>query len=332
MRGSVTPWLAKETRFGASGPIASGFTLIELLVAIAIIAILLALTLPAVQSARETARRTQCRNNLRQLGLAVANHESTYGRFPSNGWGFLWIGDPDRGTDRHQPGGWIYNILPQIEQTALRNKGRALSGAAKRAALAELMQSRLSLLKCPSRPGDQSSANNLILAPYNADWVPWVMKTDYAVNEGDYITDTDGGPPTLADGDNPNYPWRDTTQATGICFLRSEVRARDIIDGLSNSYLIGEKHVSRLHYADYDDPGHDQSMYTGVDLDINRWTIDPPLQDGDSVAERRFGSSHAGGCHVVMCDGSVRTVSYSIDAETHRRLGNRRDGLPVTLP
>src|SRR5271165_3556364 len=97
----------------------SGFTLVELLVVIAIIGILIALLLPAVQAARESGRRVQCSNNLKQLGLGVLQHVDTCGRFPSDGWGWGWVGDPDHGNRMGQPGGWIYNTLPFIEQQAL---------------------------------------------------------------------------------------------------------------------------------------------------------------------------------------------------------------------
>ena len=92
-----------------------GFTLIELLVVITIIGVLISMLLPAVQAAREAARQTQCRNNLKQLALAATNHESQAGVFPTNGWGYAWIGDPDRGTGKTQPGGWIFNVLPFLE-------------------------------------------------------------------------------------------------------------------------------------------------------------------------------------------------------------------------
>ena len=99
------------------------FTLIELLVVITIIGLLLGLLLPVVQSSRESGRRTQCQNNLRQLGLAMQGHVAVHGEYPSNGWGYSWIGDPDRGTDKAQPGGWIYNILDFVEQQNLRSLG-----------------------------------------------------------------------------------------------------------------------------------------------------------------------------------------------------------------
>ena len=299
----------------------SGFTLLELLVVIAIIGVLCALILPAVQQARAAARRTVCQSNLRQLAVAMSSHESLYGRYPSNGWGFLWVGEPDRGTDERQPGGWIYNILDHIEQSAVRDTGAGLSGPARRAALSELMQLPVPLFRCPARPGNALGPNSDMITPHNADRPASVAKTDYAVNEGDYITDTQGGPSTLEEGDGGNYPWRDMTLATGICFQRST------IDGLSNTYMIGEKYVNSDTYSTALDLGNDQSMYTGVDIDINRWTVKPPLQDAPRSSVREFGSAHHGGCHFAMCDGSVRQVSYDIDAEVHRRTGNRRDGL-----
>ncbi|MEZ6058852.1 MAG: DUF1559 domain-containing protein [Planctomycetaceae bacterium] len=303
-----------------------GFSLIELLVVIAIIGILMALLLPAVQVTREAARRTQCKNNLRQLGLAVHNFEATYQHYPSNGWGFLWMGDPDRGTGPKQPGGWVYQLLPFIEQDNLAELGSGLDDAAKADALGELCRTPLALFKCPSRPGKQVSKLNPDLSFHNANLPQNVAKTDYAINEGDFITGTLGGPSSLAEGDDPRYAWRDVSQATGVSFLRSTIRPRDVTDGASNTYLIGEKRVSQSGWSDGSDPGHDQPMYSGVDLDLNRWTISGPLPDGLSAQPRLFGSSHPGGCHFVLCDGSVKQVSYVVDQKVHQYFGNRRDG------
>ena len=90
---------------------------------ITIIGILIALLLPAVQVAREAARTAQCQNNIKQLALGCLAHEAVIKRFPTGGWGFSWTGDPDRGNDWRQPGGWIYNDLPYMEQQALHDLG-----------------------------------------------------------------------------------------------------------------------------------------------------------------------------------------------------------------
>ncbi|MEM7284686.1 MAG: DUF1559 domain-containing protein, partial [Pseudomonadota bacterium] len=100
-----------------------GFTLVELLVVIAIVGILVALLLPAVQSAREAARRIQCKNHLTQFGLGMLNHHDAHGIFPTGGWSQRWTGDPDLGFDEDQPGGWEYNVLPFIEEMAMYEMG-----------------------------------------------------------------------------------------------------------------------------------------------------------------------------------------------------------------
>lgn len=92
-----------------------GFTLIELLAVIAIVGVLVALLLPAMQSARESARRVHCRNNIRQLALGCQQHLTQQGFFPSGGWGWCWTGDPDRGFGKSQPGGWAFSVLPFVE-------------------------------------------------------------------------------------------------------------------------------------------------------------------------------------------------------------------------
>lgn len=303
-----------------------GFTIIELLVTIGIISVLIALLLPAVQSARESARRTQCRNNVRQIATGLHNFHSQYGRFPGNGWGFAWMAEPGRAAGISQPAGWIYQLLPQVEQSALWLVGTSVVASERRTALVELSQTSVSTFKCPSRPCDQKGPPSTVFQYRNMDQPTVVARTDYAINEGDFITGTPGGPPDLASGDDHAYPWKDVTNATGISWLRGAAAFRDITDGTSNVYLAGEKYVSTGGYHTAGDSGYDQTMFSGVDLDLSRWTTEPPISDRTAVAERRFGSAHSDGCVMALCDGSVRVVSYDIDVDLHRWLGNRGDG------
>ncbi len=307
-------------------PRRQGSTLVEVLIVMAILGILAALLLPAVQAARETARQAHCRNNLRQIGLALHLHHGAHQRFPTGGWGFVWTGDPDRGTDRHQPGGWIYNILPYVEQASLRELGKGATAAEKTAFAAAVAQRPLSLFHCPSRrvaalypyAGDFPVRNAVAVSP--------VAKTDYAANAGD-VQSGGQGPATLDDGDRPDYDWGSLEQLTGILYKRSEVRMSDVLDGASHTYLVGEKRCV-THGIDR---GDDQHMYLGHGQDGARYTTLGlvPLRDGPFPDTSRFGSAHPSGCHFVFADGSVDLIRYEIDSEMHRRLGNRRDGLPV---
>src|SRR6516225_9052707 len=129
------------------------FTLVELLVVIAIIGILIGLLLPAINAAREAGRRTQCKNNLKQLGLGCINHVSTHGIYPTGGWGWDWVGDPNRGYKQAQPGGWAYNILPFIEFNSLHELGNnGPSGSPQQMAGATLRcATPIPTYHCPSR-------------------------------------------------------------------------------------------------------------------------------------------------------------------------------------
>lgn len=126
----------------------NGFTLVELLVVIAIIAILMALLLPAAQSAREAARRIHCANSVKQLALGCVKHEATHRHFPTGGWGFAWIGDPDRGFGWQQPGGWIFNILPYIEVTVHTPGSNEGAGWPARLASTAAVRNKKTLRRC----------------------------------------------------------------------------------------------------------------------------------------------------------------------------------------
>jgi prepilin-type N-terminal cleavage/methylation domain-containing protein/prepilin-type processing-associated H-X9-DG protein len=320
--------------------IARGFTLVELLVVITIIGILIALLLPAVQAAREAARRAECSNHLKQLALACLNHEAVLHYLPTGGWGSSWNGDPRYGTDWKQPGGWLFNLLPFVEQQSLHDQrlGKTLNSAEDTAACTRMTATPLSFLNCPSRRAAVVLASNM-------------AQTDYAGNGGEkflYFNKQDpsagmAGPADYAAGtQNPGKAgWIDATNPpTGIFYGASQTTMADIKDGTSNTYLCAEKYVNATCYTTgTGDAGDDQSLYTGTQDDVCRWvnwvssdaTLTPaPMQDQpDKTNVYVFGSAHSGGFNAAMCDGSVRMINYTVDLETHRRLGNRSDGKPI---
>jgi len=314
-------------RFPAAGN--RGFTLVELLVVISIIAILAMLMLGGVQRGMDAARRLKCANNLKQLGLGATHHESTHGFFPSGGWGWGWIGDPDREFGHTQPGGWGYSILPFIDQENLFRIGKNEPDARKRRLLAEVAATPLAVFICPSRrrpivyPYVHNSPYYYIERPRGAG------RGDYAACAGTTLPGDEKGPSSHAAAET--YNWRHTHH-NGVCYQRSEVSAEMIKDGLSNTYLIGERHLNPDHYMDGRDHDDDQCLYLGHDRDVLRWAYDRPRPDRPGVSNYwAFGSAHPGFFHMVFCDGSLHRIVYGIDLDVHRRLGCRNDGLPVDL-
>jgi prepilin-type N-terminal cleavage/methylation domain-containing protein/prepilin-type processing-associated H-X9-DG protein len=327
----------------------AGFTLVELLVVITIIGILIALLLPAVQAARESARRLQCTNNLKELSLACLQHETGNGFLPSGGWGYCWVGDPDRGFAKDQPGGWIYNVLPYIEQQPLHDLGlghpsESASDVAARVA-ANLLRviSPLTTFTCPTRR--QPIVLPVICVPLYCNGMTGHTSSCYAANLGDTVDVVWWWVPANYSA-APGFAWPSTGPSghniRGVCYCRSQVTMAMITDGASNTYLLGEKPVDPDCYTGNHDGGDDWSMFSGHQDDIARsvgWPDAsypsgyfplPPLQDTPGLNDYAgFGSAHSTGPNMSFCDGSVRSVSYTIDPEVHRRLGNREDGLPV---
>ena len=296
-----------------------GFTLVELLVVITIIGILIALLLPAVQAAREAARRMQCSNNLKQLSLGCLTHEQSHGFFPSGGGGNTGAGDPDLGFGKTQTGGWLFSVLPYIEQKSLHDLGAGQNFTAKKTAFAQREQTPLATMSCPSQRPPAVRAFNAANQPSNVDTLTVAAKGDYAANGGD-----DGGIYWCI---GPGWP------CTGICFYKSEIKAADVSDGLSCTFLLGEKYLNPDWYEARpptmaQDGGDDNSMYFGDALDSIRLTNNPlnvPRQDqagypGDAVS---FGSPHVGSQNMALCDGSVTAISYTIDMAIYANLGNR---------
>lgn len=315
-----------------------GFTLVELLVVIAIIGILVGLLLPAVQAARESGRRLQCQNNLKQLGLGSLAHLQTQGYFPSGGWGWTWTGDPDRGYGRNQPAGWSYTVLPYIEQQSVFDLGadgdpKAISTTQKNGAY-QRDQIGIPAFVCPSRRANRVYPRPKKQVYVNGLAVDKAAVIDYAVNAGDTGELWHGGPANIDQVINGSFNFSATDANTGVSYARSQIQRGHIKDGLSNTYLAGEKYLRPENYSNGVDPADDMGMYEGCAFDTYRWcTRDVAHQlRQDRIGVNytgNFGSPHSGGCIFVFCDGSVKTVSYNIDQETHARLAHRKDGLVV---
>ena len=320
-----------------------GFTLVELLVVITIIGILIALLLPAVQSAREAARRLQCSNNLKQIGLACLMHEQSNGFLPTAGWGNPWVGEPTRGFAGKQPGGWLYNILPYMEQTALHDLG----ADGDRAKMVQCVSTPIAIFNCPSRrpaaayPFLEQSSNPFL----NLSTQPTVCgRSDYAGSAGDYNGFSTSGPANLGAGDAMSASdWTSMIGSpnTGVFYVHTQTTMASIYDGGSNTYLAGEKYSIPDHYLDGQDGSDDQGWNSGYDWDTIRWsgissnplatpatnTTYQPTPDTPGLwMVSVFGSAHSSSFNMVFCDGSVHSIGYSIDLETHHRLGNRKDG------
>jgi prepilin-type N-terminal cleavage/methylation domain-containing protein len=192
-----------------------GFTLIELLVVITIIGILVALLLPAVQAAREAARMTQCQNNLKHLALGCLAHEQAHGWLPTGGWGFGWTGDADLGFDWHQPGGWLYNILPFIEQSGLHDLGAGMLWdfdqdlpSAKMDAHLQAQTIPVALFYCPTRR-PAAAYPGVFFPLVNAHFAQTTFgRNDYAINGGDQVMNCDTGPTVpVVPGYSVYAPW-----------------------------------------------------------------------------------------------------------------------------
>jgi prepilin-type N-terminal cleavage/methylation domain-containing protein len=320
-----------------------GFTLVELLVVIAIIAILVGLLMPAVQSAREGARRTQCGNNVKQLALGVLQHAQSQGFFPSGGWGWDWTGDADRGFGKAQPGGWAFAVLPFAEQAAVFQMGAGLPTAAKYAANKTRAETPVPTFYCPSRRSPKTypraAASNSIV---NADTPAVFGKTDYAVNGGTVRGNLTAGISaaclttypvcqTGCTGASPSDWYCDFSTYNGLNHHRSEITPASITDGLSQTLLIAEKYLNPNSYETGAEAADNGDPWQGYDWDVVRWTNTAPRADvpGSSNSDA-FGGPHALGLTTAACDGSVRTVAYTISATVWANLGNRRDGVPVS--
>lgn len=338
-----------------------GFTLVELLVVITIIGILIALLLPAVQAAREAARQVQCKNHLKQIALGCLSHENACGRFPTGGWGCCWTGDSDRNNDWRQPGGWIFNILPYIEQQAIHDMGLgegAWNSAAKKAANMKRMAIPLSILHCPTRREPilfpQTTCGAESGEYVNAGKPSMVARTDYAgcgglraipsgtrtcwrsCEQSDHAgpvsveeVEKDGTSGIMTYGAKMTFASY-AKSAEGIIFRGSMIRVAGVADGTSCTFLLGEKYLNPDRYYNGRSFADNEHALVGDNHDTIRGTTYAVFQDTPGhYSLYNFGSVHANGFHMAFCDGSVNLINYQIDQETRNKLGNRRDGCVI---
>jgi prepilin-type N-terminal cleavage/methylation domain-containing protein len=286
------------------------FTLVELLVVIAIIGILVALLLPAVQAAREAARRTSCFNNMKQIGLALHMYHDTYGEMPP-GWFAqhpttrqpYWLG---------QPGwGWAARLLPFLEQENVKDNLIDFNTPMTHAKHDEVRQTFLPIYRCPSDIGDKSfvlPAGPMPKPNYNPGFTATeVSSSNYIGVFGtiQMLHACGGGGDCIGNG--------------SLVFSRG-FRFSDITDGLSQTYVVGERNSE-----------HSRSTWLGVFAGaahapgrITAVATTPP--NSVKGAPFNFSSFHPAGTNFLAADGSVRLVAETIDRQTYHALCTRSDG------
>ncbi|HEX6962093.1 MAG TPA: DUF1559 domain-containing protein [Lacipirellula sp.] len=303
----------------------AAFTLVELLVVSAIIGILTALLMPAVQAAREAARQTECRNHLKQIGVSFQNFESARGFLPGHG-GEREPRGVNFGAQRlartqgmKVTGNWVLQTLAFMEQSLVGEVLiRAAQGKATPAELRSAVVVPVATLYCPSRR--EALAYPLVKSQLAA-FGPLGARTDYAIN---------GGSSTAAGSNGQNGGgFNFVLEYDGVWAVGLRTELKQIIDGASNTYLVGEKAMDVLDYTTGEDEG-DRAPIAGLKDNFGaansyvRFAASPPAQDVINTCQscHNFGSAHPTTWNVAMTDGSVHAVSYSLDVQVHRILAS----------
>ncbi len=326
-----------------------GFTLIELLVVIAIIAVLIALLLPAVQQAREAARQSSCKNNLKQIGLALHNYHNTHGCFPPGSFG----GSTTSEIPWTVPN-WRLHIFPGIDQGALFNQmdfdsaGRTFSGSSNSGNAGKLAGKVIPVYVCPSStldPNGITYAGSNVAHNSNRIQVPM-----YVGVAGASI----GTAPEFPQGQNVGFQnGYGIYTNNGMLLWNAVTRMRDATDGTSNiiivaeqSGMIGNDDIRSGYYGGYIGatfpypvtstvqlaPGIGSTVWS-TGLSSYRFRVNPKTSSAGMSASYHpntaWNSFHEAGIQVVLADGSVRFVGQSVDMDVMRRLSARNDGAPI---
>jgi prepilin-type N-terminal cleavage/methylation domain-containing protein len=295
---------------GPAPPRRRGFTLVELLVVISIIAVLLALVLPAVQRVRESASRLRCANNLKQIGLALHMYHDTYGRLPNS-----------RISDLHAT--WAVLILPYVEQDNLYRQWNLPLTYYDQSPVARLTP--VPLYYCPSRRSPQTDPVASIASDQNDDLVQLGPHVPGALGDYGACTGTDN-----CDGADCTGAYNGAFRVGSDQFGRyiGAVAFAQIRDGLSNTFFVGEKHVQLDNFGKRE---LDCSLYNGDYWKCSTRSAGPnyPLARSPSDSSVSFGSYHPGICQFVMGDGSVRPLSTGTDPGILALLANIADGQSI---
>uniref|UniRef100_A0A7C4QPA0 DUF1559 domain-containing protein n=1 Tax=Schlesneria paludicola TaxID=360056 RepID=A0A7C4QPA0_9PLAN len=291
-----------------------GFTLIELLVVIAIIAILIALLLPAVQQAREAARRTQCRNHLKQLGLALHNYHDAHRMFPPG-----WIG-VDNGHDTEGPSGfaWGAHLLPYLDQAPLYNRLNVNVSCFDATLNAAALTSVLAVFRCPSDPSPdrwqmrEDGNPSVVLAQ--------LPTANYVGSFG-----TEGYEDLCED---PPFPHAQCA-GDGVFWHNSPVRIRDLTDGTSNTLMVGEHRTDTrsIITAGGHPPWHSTwvgFIAGGEEPAARILGVSDHTPNHPSLHMEDYSSWHTGGVHLLMGDGRVRFVTENVDVGIWKALATRQ--------
>ena len=320
-----------------------GFTLIELLVVIAIIAILIALLLPAVQQAREAARRSTCKNNMKQLALALHNYHETHGVFPP---GAIATTPGPSGYDVWREAGntaapglhgtsWVVQILPFVDQATIYNKWNFNTNVMGNRLVAE---TDVPLFYCPTR---RSKVRNLDLSIMisetpSSSGVPVNLTNPFTKGGGDYGVCMGGGN-GWADGDVIHITHETTaligtfgggsTGFLGMFSVNSDTAIRDVDDGTSNTIMTGE--LQKLHGSTAPRMSQDGWAVGGVSTMFDTGISGGTAGGFNNNFYQSAGSDHVGGAHFGFGDGAVRFLSENMDSIVYRGLGTA-DGEEAT--